>query len=347
MAHALRSLKYRRLNIESNMADGVNLLQKIISKFPSGISLAFAYGSGVFKQEGNISPENMIDFVFVVDDSYRWHEENIALHPSHYSFLRNFGTNAVVNVQDNFGARVYYNTLVPFSGRMIKYGVISLTNFHRDMQSWEWLYTSGRLHKPVQIINRAQGVPIRTALETNLTSAVNAALLCLPEAFSEEDLYMTISWLSYAGDFRMIIGEDKGKVKKIVNSNIQGFHDLYHQLLSRRSDLNLSKSSRTIQQDLSTDSTFSLLKALPNALLRRVIRLGMPDTKDKSETNNILHDIGQDRSKCAKFVRQGVASIVMRSSITQSTKGIVSAGLMKTIAYSSQKLKKMLGGIVR
>lgn len=325
----------------------LRFLQEIVSKFPKGISLAFAYGSGVFKQEGNISPENMIDFVFVVDDSYRWHEENISLHSSHYSFPKYFGTSAIVTTQDSFGAGVYYNTLVPFSGRMIKYGVISMDNFKRDMHSWEWLYTSGRLHKPVQIIHRAQGSAVRTALNANLTSAVNAALLCLPEEFDEEELYMTISWLSYAGDFRMIIGEDKGKVKKIVHSSLQGFQDLYRPLLSKRSDLNLSTSSRTIQQNLSHENTFSLLKALPGALLRRVVRYGTSDTEDKNESIEKLNNIAQDRTKCARYLRQGVVSIVMTSSITQSTKGIVTAGFVKTLAYSSQKLKKMFRGMVR
>ncbi|XP_031568293.1 phosphatidate cytidylyltransferase, mitochondrial-like [Actinia tenebrosa] len=323
----------------------LKFLQEIVSKFPKGISLAFAYGSGVFKQEGNISAENMIDFVFVVDDSYRWHEENIALHSSHYSFLKNFGTNAIVTTQDSFGAGVYYNTLVPFYDRMIKYGVISLENFQRDMHSWEWLYTSGRLHKPVQIIHRAQGSAVRTALNANLASAVNAALLCLPEEFDEEELYMTISWFSYAGDFRMIVGEDKGKVKKIVNSNLQGFQDLYRPLLSKRSDLNLSTPRRTIQQDLSNEHTFSLLQALPDALLRRVVRYST--IEGKNVNGNSLNNIAQDRSKCAKYLRQGVVSIVMTSSITQSMKGIVTAGLVKTLAYSSQKLKKMFRGMVR
>ena len=325
----------------------LKFLQEIVSKFPQGISLAFAYGSGVFKQKGNISPDNMIDFVFVVNDPYRWHEENLALHSSHYSFLRNFGTNAIVTTQDSFGAGVYYNTLVSCSGRMIKYGVISLENFERDMNSWKWLYTSGRLHKPVQIIHRAQGSVIRTALRANLTSAVNAALLCLPEEFSEEELYMTISWLSYAGDFRMIIGEDKGKVQKIVHSSLQGFQDLYRPLLSKRSDLTLSTSRRTIQQDLSHDSTFTLLKALPGALLRKVVGYGTSDIGGKDEGIETLDTIAQDRSKCAKYLRQGVVSIVMMSSITQSTKGIVTAGLLKTLAYSSQKLKKMFRGMVR
>lgn len=322
---------------------GVGLLQNVVSKFPSGISLAFAYGSGVFKQEGNVSPENMIDFVFVVENSREWHAENIHLHPSHYSFLGNLGINAVVTVQDNYGAGVYYNTLVPFEGKMIKYGVINMENFHRDLCSWEWLYTSGRLHKPVQIIHRKQGSSIRTILKENLTNAVNSALLCLPETFSEEDLYKTISWLSYAGDFRMIFGEDKGKVKKIVNSNMQGFHELYHKVLSRRNDMT-TLSCGLYQQDISQNNTSSLLQSLPSALLKRVVNYAKNDSK---HSGDILNEVAQDRLKCGVFVRKGVGSIVLKSSITQSCKGILTAGLSKTLIYSSVKVKKMLRGMIR
>lgn len=322
---------------------GLDLFQNVVSKFPSGVSLAFAYGSGVFKQEGNISPDNMIDFVFVVENSREWHAENMHLHPSHYSFLANLGISTVVNVQDNYGAGVYYNTLVPFEGRMIKYGVINIDNFHRDLSSWEWLYTSGRLHKPVQVIQRKQGSQIRTLLRENLTNAVNVALLCLPENFSEEDLYMTISWLSYAGDFRMVVGEDKGKVKKIVHSNRQGFNELYKNLLSQRKDMT-ALSSGSFQQDVSPNNTYSLLQCLPNALARRVINYAENNIK---EQGNVLQEVANDRSRCGTLIRKGVGSIVLRSSITQSAKGILTAGLSKTLMYSSLKVSKMLRGMIK
>lgn len=66
----------------------------------------------------------MLDFVFAVDDSVTWHMMNLLKNKSHYSFLKFLGPKQISNIQ-NYGAGIYYNTLVPFHGR------VSIT-------AWEW-----------------------------------------------------------------------------------------------------------------------------------------------------------------------------------------------------------------
>ena len=56
------------------------------------------------------------------------------------------------------------------------------------------------------------------SLRMNLQSALHTALLLLPETFTEEALYMTLAGLSYAGDFRMVVGEDRNKGETFVSS---------------------------------------------------------------------------------------------------------------------------------
>ena len=53
----------------------------------------------------------MLDLVLAVDDPQQWHEENLVLNWSHYSFLRQFGPKVITRIQ-SYSAGVYYNTLV-------------------------------------------------------------------------------------------------------------------------------------------------------------------------------------------------------------------------------------------
>lgn len=210
------------------------LYRRILSQFPQDISLAFAYGSGVFKQHGTSQGQmekNMLDFVFTVDDPVTWHTMNLLQNRKHYSILKLLGPTMISSIQSEHGAAVYYNTLVPVDGKIIKYGVISTESLIDDLIHWKTLYVAGRLHKPVRMLVQSENGKLRAALVANLKSAVTASFLMLPESFTEEDLFLQIAGLSYAGDFRMVIGEDKSKVANIVKDNIQHFRILYSNIL--------------------------------------------------------------------------------------------------------------------
>lgn len=96
----------------------------------------------------------MIDFIIVVDDTLAWHQENLKKNRAHYSFLKYFGPRLITRVQENSGANVYFNTLIPYNDRtLIKYGVIKKSHFVNDLLDWDHLYVAGRLQKPVQVIS--------------------------------------------------------------------------------------------------------------------------------------------------------------------------------------------------
>lgn len=211
--------------------------------------MAFAYGSGVFQQR-NQAPKNqqMLDIILIVEDAKIFHKENLCLNRQDYSFLKYFGGDCIRNIQRNYGAKVYFNTLVPVeNNRTIKYGVIEINDLLKDLIDWETLYIAGRLHKPVLMLKPIQD-DLEQALLCNLKSALNAAVLLLPRIFDETTLYKTIASLSYTGDFRMIVGEDRDKISNIVLPNFLYFQKLYHTLINEDKNLNLSNG--IIEQNL-------------------------------------------------------------------------------------------------
>ncbi|KAM6979398.1 phosphatidate cytidylyltransferase, mitochondrial [Aplochiton taeniatus] len=319
--------------------------RRILSQFPQDISLAFAYGSGVFKQSGTAQSQmgnNMLDFVFAVDDPVTWHTMNLLQNRKHYSILKLLGPRKISTIQDQHGAAVYYNTLVPVDGRVIKYGVISTDSLIDDLLHWKTLYIAGRLHKPVKMLVQGESGKLRAALVGNLKSAVTASFLMLPESFTEEDLFLQIAGLSYAGDFRMVIGEDKSKVRNIVKDNVQHFRILYNNMLLDCPQVFYKPQQGRLEVDKSPEGQFIQLMALPRTLQQRITRLVDPPGKNR-DVEEILLQVAQDPD-CGAVVQQGISSIVKTSSITQSVKGIATAGMLKTVSYSSKKLLKMWKG---
>ncbi|XP_050307469.1 phosphatidate cytidylyltransferase, mitochondrial [Anthonomus grandis grandis] len=320
---------------------------RILTKFPQNITFCFAYGSGVKKQLNNDTKQNMIDLIFAVKDPVTWHETNLRINPSHYSGLKFFGHEFIARYQINIGAKVYYNTLVQVDESLVKYGVVSTEDLITDLLEWSQLYLAGRLHKPVEIIQNPLDADLETALQLNLQSAVHAALLVLPESFSEYEFYHTICNLSYLGDFRMIFGENKNKVDSIVRAQMSGFRKLYKPFLLNLHDYidfpmlkeDNCDPSVYCAQDLSPLARLhhlNQLPRLPQKLLTRYWNKG----NFRQDTEDVLRAIAYDPD-CGMIVSQRINEIVWKSSVRQSLKGILTAGVFKSLQYSSRKIKKM------
>ncbi|XP_044522317.1 phosphatidate cytidylyltransferase, mitochondrial [Gracilinanus agilis] len=318
--------------------------RRILANFPDNLSLAFAYGSAVYLQAGpNGGRKNvMLDFVFSVDDPVTWHSKNLQKNRNHYSCLRLFGPNVIAKVQNNYGAGIYYNAMIKCDGKLIKYGVISTDTLIQDLLNWDTLYVAGRLQKPVRFVSFSENSLLRTALDRNLKSAVTAAFLMLPESCSEEDLFVQIAGLSYSGDFRMLMGEEKKKVVNIVKPNIPHFRELYCSILRSDPQVVYKENQGRLEIDKSPEGQFTQLMTLPKTLQQEISYLmGTPGkNRDVEETLlQVAHD-----PDCGNVVRQGLSGIVRPSSVMQSTKGLLTAGLRKSVIYSSMKLQKMYTG---
>lgn len=329
-----------------------DLLRQLLSIFPNQLSFAFAYGSGVFSQSvaknedtskrRDSSDKNMIDMILVTDDSIDFHHKNLIKNRAHYSFLGSLGPKWLASIQENFGAKVYFNTLIPIDDFLIKYGIISTKDLIADCLDWQTLYISGRLHKPVAVLKEPVSSDLSNALKINTESALHSALILLSQTFTEEELYMQIAGLSYTGDFRMTFGEDKDKVRKIVRPQIQNFRKLYQPLLTAetlRQIVSWNPNARVYSQDCSPNALYYHLNLLPKTVENLIADEWNKDghfTDMDDLLRSLAHDI-----ECKTLVKIAIHSIVQKYSISQSFKGLFSAGLLKSVRYSGRKVSKM------
>lgn len=335
----------RTLTSISSLVQG-NVFERVLGNFPKGIQMAFAYGSGVFQQTGVDMSKNMIDFIVVVDHPQRWHTENLAMNRKHYSCLKWLGPRKITNIQRNYGAGIYYNTLVPFEQRLIKYGVISTEALISDLTNWDTLYVSGRLHKPVKMVKKPTSSKVISSLHLNLRSALHSSLLLLPETFTEIELYAAITSLSYSGDFRMTFGEEKGKVMKIVTPNLEHFRKLYEPVIAETKHLAYNAKLGKYVHFQNEATRFYHLNLLSRGVVEGL--LNAKQAKDPyiyPDSEEFIRKMAQD-GHCSDYVSESIAGIVKKSSWSQSIKGIWTAGLRKSIKYSSKKVIKMIKGMV-
>ncbi|CAD6993060.1 unnamed protein product [Ceratitis capitata] len=268
----------------------MGIFREILARFPrGGLSYVFAYGSGVKQQIGYEDvvkqKNNVIDLIFCVRDPLGWHAENINRQESHYSLLRLLGPRFIMNYQEHLGARVYFNTLVPLDdiNVTIKYGIVSREHLLDDLLNWRYLYLAGRLQKPVcELVPTNGDNELKDALVRNLTSAFQTSLLLLPERFSAYQLFHTISSLSYKGDFRMLFGENKQKVRNIVLAQEKDFLELYFPVMQKLTDyvaadfnakeLGTDKPIVQFEQDKSLTANIHHLREAPKELQMRIVR---------------------------------------------------------------------------
>ena len=87
-------------------------MNELVAQFPA-MDFAMAYGSVAFKQDQYDNSKSMLDLVFAVSDAEAWHAANLETFPHHYSaMMRHCGPRIISSIQQNYGAGLYYNTLV-------------------------------------------------------------------------------------------------------------------------------------------------------------------------------------------------------------------------------------------
>lgn len=309
-----------------------------------------------------------------MENPLEWHQHNRRLNPDHYAAGAWWD-----RWLQTTGGSIYYLTDVVLSGGCggrLKYGVIGLDAFLDDLYHWRHLYVAGRLHKPVLSLTPASGT-ILAALAANRSQALRTALLTLPACFTGRALLERIVSLSYWGDWRTSWAEDPQKIARIVRGQGASLWGLYRQGIGSRyvggrdplswarpprpvpdnpftgsldtasndpSDDPLKDPSSappaldypcdiTLEQDTSPIARLCELTKLPKSLGDQLVR-----------RHASLYALARDPHPAAvpEAVKKAVASLVRPAAIVQPCKGLLTAGLRKSLAYSIHKIKRRL-----
>ncbi|KAI1724940.1 mitochondrial matrix mmp37 domain-containing protein [Ditylenchus destructor] len=335
--HSVKVLRRRMVDSnEISEQSSVDYHRELIECLPlETVEYAFAYGSGVIQQSNERRQEKMVDFVLVSRDSLAFHKENLVLNPDHYAFVRRWTGSRNVYVLQTKAARIYYNTLVRSKDRIIKYGIIDVQDIVTDLIDWNWLYTAGRLQKPVLDIIKPKDETLKDALIENRRNAMRVALLQLPDYFTFEQFFAEVAAISYRGDFRMKIGEDRQKIPKLVIGAMDQFMQEYLPLLSEDEKVLPHEGKNQVEQDVSTTAIYHRLNLLPATVLKNICRSYRVHPHEAVFPLAHRHDVGPRVAQC-------VEKIVAPAARWQSLKNARTAGLTKSIVYSSTKFLKML-----
>ena len=353
-------------------------LQSILSMFPKETKFAFGYGSGVF-----INENSMIDMILCVENVTKWHDTNLATNRDHYATLpMMLGSNFISAVQE-LGAGCYFNPMVKIklndnddnnndeeeltSQRLVKYGVISESRLKHDLMEWDTMYIAGRMHKPTVPLETISDCSSRDEIiqlqeDYNLRFAVATGLLLLPHqklanrdttTVLEEDLYKCIAGLSYIGDPRMALGaEDPNKVNKLVSSlgQYDRFQKLYHGQLSQLEKKGLISRMKSLQGDvieinlMDPATVRELHSNIPQRVQSQTMTQFSPFVGRRIMTTSESSIAWEDVSLFSNQLSNTMGRIIRHPARIQSIKGIVTAGVAKSVQYVSAKLSK---GILR
>nr|CAH8825295.1 unnamed protein product [Trichobilharzia regenti] len=361
----------------------IKRLIDVLNKDRNNYVASFAYGSVVFPQKGRTTSNSLIDLIIIAHDPVEWHLKNISENPNHYNnFLRSFSKAYQSSYFKMFlcqapGPKVYYNPFIEWNDPLdnntkvsFKYGVVGIKNILSDLSTWSHLYIAGRLQKPVlwisddsKLLSSSQSCyaeQLHTLQSKNLLASMSYAILSnYPKHFpiSEYDLYCSISSISYNGDWRMIIGEDRQKIKRLVygDSRLGEFRSLYRNALNSLESYGFSIQTQSKSSPSERESSYCLVCSNENADIIPHLLTHIPDhicllsVKDIHPIDNptkareCLANLSY--TERSQRLSNTVSSIVRWSSLYQTGLGLISAGPKRSLQYAFAKLTKMFSSL--
>jgi translocator assembly and maintenance protein 41 len=153
-----------------------------------------------------------------------------------------------------------------------------------------------------------------------------------------------IARVSYSGDLRMLVGENRQKCFNIVRPQMRRFARLYKPYLIKETlDKYLECDFETGQcgQYLNHATIYHHLNQLPKNLIKTMMTRRLTPRSHFYDTEEYVLKL-TNRVDYKEIVADAVKSIVTYTSTVQAAKGVLTAGWLKTVNYSMRKLRKML-----
>ena len=293
-----------------------------IKTLPSTVSVK-AYGSSIAYQSGYKENEKkQVDLIVIVDDIKKFYEQNLKKNKHMYKLTPRIYFKHAKSSSLKKAAGICYTTDIVYDKDTYKMGVIEKEDVLDDLLNWKTFYIAGRFQK--EMFTAKADEQIEKANEINKRNALTIALLLLDKKNPTlNDLYEKICSLSYMGDSRKSFkAEDPNKIKKLASGSKEHFDKEY----TAKTDLYTVDEKERITID--NEKLLKMIDKLP-------IELKM----------KISDEIGDKRIREAsieirKAITDYLTTIIKKSSMGQTKKGILTTGPKNSIGYALAKLRK-------
>ena len=297
-------------------------ITNFIKTLPKTVSVK-AYGSSIAYQSGYKDNEKkQVDLIVIVDDIKQFYTENLKMNKYMYKLIPRIYFKRAKSKNLKKAAGICYTTDIVYGEDTYKMGVIEKIDALDDLLNWKTFYIAGRFQK--EMFTAQADAEIEKANEINKKNAMTIALLLLKkENPTLLDLYEQICSLSYMGDSRKNFkAEDPNKIKKLASGSKEHFNKEF------RDKSKLIKVSKDEHITVDYKETFESIKRLPDELRKKI--------EENTEGKLDMEHIDIIRGSIEEYL----TTIIKKSSLGQTKKGILTTGPKNSLVYALRKLKK-------
>ena len=229
--------------------DNLEIIKDLEKSMPKTEAI-IGYGSGIYKQKGYSKEEKPDkDVIIIVDDFKDFLIEDYHINPEHFSddFDKNilYKKKEKTNFYSNLGCLKFYYDEIHFKAM-----VISKDALDKDLQTWKYFGMAGRLTKPILYKSIPEDLE-KKIIKNRERILITAFLLNVKDQLSKEELYNTISNITYMYDFRTILpAEKKTKSSEIVDGAFEFFDNAYGKLIEAEKGIIINPHPIDMIEDL-------------------------------------------------------------------------------------------------